>query len=141
MFERVIQRLDRLAHDLPELVGNEVVNLTLDNFRNESYFGSKWPALSKDYAKRKRRGQGLLRKSTRLFQSIGIVKRSKYTVSVGIKGGRGGKSDPRVYGAVHNRGLRIRGGKMPRRQFLGQHPKQTQELQSLIIEEIQQAFR
>lgn len=158
------QRLEALNQRLPDIIGTEVVNSTVDNFRSESYFGEKWPK-----RKDKKNTRKLLVKTGTLQRSPRVIRSQPGLVVVG--------SDV-PYAEIHNEGgkinraarsetfvrARYRTGKrkgafkpgtttgqgftfknysisMPRRQFLGAHPKLRAEIQKIIKEEISNAFK
>lgn len=152
-FER---RVNYVKEALPEIVGTEVVNSALDNFKTESYFGEKWQERKDKKNKRKI----LVGKTGDLRRSPRIITSSPGLVNVG--------SDV-PYAEVHNDGGKInrasrsetfvrnrfktgtKKGKfkkgttdgqgqtykaysysMPTRKFLGPHPKLKAHLQETI---------
>src|SRR5690606_18034887 len=163
-FQAFQQKVDAINQRLPDIIGTEVVNSALDNFRDESYFGEKWPK-----RKDKTNTRKLLVKTGTLQRSPRIARSQPGLVVVG--------SDV-PYAAVHNNGEiinraarsetfvrnrnsrginkgRFRRGTttgkgftfkaysttMPRRQFLGAHPKLKQHLESVIKEEFTKEFQ
>lgn len=146
---------------LPNMAGQTVVNFALDNFQRQGFLGDsldKWPARKKETARNK--GKAILIQTGRLRRSIRIVKTSGTTVVVG--------SDV-PYAKAHNEGFKgnvkfsahwrsttsfqgMKGVKtlvkphgmnmnMPRRQFLGNSPYLTKQLQRLIVAEIMRAAK
>jgi len=100
--------------------GDKVVELTNNNFRDKSFFGSSWPA--------NKAGTPILVKSGLLRTSIRVQSRSTHTVKVGSVGV--------IYSSIHNYGGVIRQGNrvitIPQRQYLGAHPRQTAAMLLII---------
>lgn len=86
-FER---RVNYVKEALPEIVGTEVVNSALDNFKTESYFGEKWKE-----RKDKKNKKKLLVNTGTLQRSPRVILSSPGMVTVG--------SDV-PYAEVHNDG-------------------------------------
>jgi phage gpG-like protein len=97
------QRFKEVIHRLPVLVGNEVVNFALDNFKRQSWLGETmqpWPKRkdpTKWGTKVKRPGRALLVLNGRLRRSIRVITHTMDSVTVG--------SDV-PYASVHNNGFR-----------------------------------
>jgi phage gpG-like protein len=140
-----IKRLERLSRNLTLIVGEQVVNETVTNFRRGGFFGKKWKPRRPDAPRNE--GRGILIDSGRLFRSIRILTRTLKTVVVG-------STVP--YAAVHNQGLKVRkrparkgrskrrGGasfKMPKRQFIGESKTLSKRLNKLMRDEIKKAFK
>lgn len=163
-FNRFNQKLAQVQQRLPQIVGTEAVNASIDNFKSESFFGQKWQA-----RKDKKNQRKLLIKSGILWRSIRVINATPNRVTIG--------SDV-AYASVHNNGgtisrkarqavvthKRYKSGiskgktlfaknnerasfsqkvnigaysyKMPQRQFLGNHPKLKQRLLKTIETEI-----
>ncbi len=162
--EELERRFKSVAGTLPILVGNEVVNFALDNFKKQGFLGASfqsWNARKNPNAwgqKPKRNGRALLVDSGRLRGSIRVLRTSWDAVVVG--------SDV-PYAKAHNEGLRVGQiqsvkeferkvkGKVqtvraftrhinqdiPQRQFLGDSPYLRERLQRIIGTEILKAFR
>lgn len=164
-FKAFTQRVQQVQQQLPGIIGTEVVNSALDNFKKESFEDNKWPA-----RKDKNNNRKLLIKSGTLRRSISILSQGQSRVTVG---------STLPYAAVHNYGGTInraarsetftrnrhkRGVKkglfrrgtvqqqqgftfkaysysMPKRQFLGATPKLKQHLENVIREELTKAFK
>ncbi|WP_164126098.1 phage virion morphogenesis protein [Sphingobacterium luzhongxinii] len=163
-FQNFLQKVEAVNQRLPDIIGTEVINSTLDNFKDESFFGQKWPA-----RKDKKNTRKLLIKTGTLQRSPRIVRSQPGLVTVG--------SDV-PYAAVHNNGEEINraarsetfirnryktgkkgkmfGGmgafrngttlgqgqtykaysySMPMRKFLGSHPKLKAKLEQTIRDE------
>ena len=88
------QRIQSVQQRLAEPVANEVINATLDNFKNESFDGKPWPKRKS----KKDQSRQLLVKSGRLRRSPRMIASSPMSVSVG--------SDL-AYAAIHNYGGNI----------------------------------
>lgn len=155
-FQNFRQRVEAVNQRLPNIIGTEVINSVIDNFRDESFFGDKWPA-----RQNKKNTRKLLIKSGNLQRSPRIVRSQPGLVVVG--------SDI-PYAALHNNGgeinrnarsetftrNRLKKGKnkgrftrgtnpnkqgftfkassynMPMRKFLGAHPKLKAQLETVI---------
>ena len=69
-FEKFMHKVDEFEQILPEVIGTEVVNSTLDNFKDEAFFGEKWrPRKSKKNTKRILVDTGILRRSVTILRS------------------------------------------------------------------------
>lgn len=169
-FQQFAHRMQTVQQKLPTVIGTEVVNSALDNFKSESYFGEKWQPRKDRKNKRK-----LLVRTGQLLRSPRIVRSSPGMVVVG--------SDV-PYSAIHNNGGatnraarsetfvrnryktgakgRMFGGmgafkkgttagrgqtyksyviNMPRRQFLGAHPHLQKRLKNIIKQEVLDTFK
>ncbi|SMG35597.1 phage virion morphogenesis protein [Sphingobacterium psychroaquaticum] len=163
-FHAFQQKIEQAQQRLPDIIGTEVLNSALDNFRDESFFGDKWPA-----RKDKKNTRKLLVKTGALQRSPRVIRSQPGLVTVG--------SDV-PYASVHNNGEEIsrnarsetfirnrhtKGKKkglfsrgitrgqgfsfkaytysMPRRRFFGAHPKLKEHLQQIIKEEFQNALK
>lgn len=163
-FQNFLRKVEAVNQRLPDIVGTEVINSTLDNFKDEAFFGEKWPARKDKKNKRK-----LLVKSGALQRSPRVVRSQPGLVSFG--------SDL-PYASIHNNGgeinraarsetfirNRYKTGKkgkmfggmgafskgttpgqgqtykassynMPMRKFLGSHPKLKVKLEQIIKDE------
>src|SRR6185437_5917160 len=87
-------KLELALNNLPLIVGNEVVNYSLESFDRQSWDGMPW----KERESKKDSGRAILVKSTRLKRSIRIISSSPNSVIVG--------SDV-PYAAIHNNGGEI----------------------------------
>lgn len=168
-FDQFFQRLQQVQQHLPDIVGTETVNSALDNFKDQSFEGEKWPA-----RKDKKNKRPLLVNRGILRRSVGIMAKGHNWVSAG---------SPLVHASIHNYGGTINraerselftrnrhkkgklgkmfGGmgafrkgtspgkgmtfkaysiSMPRRQFLGATPKLKMHLENVIKEEIVKAL-
>jgi|SRR5690606_22293235 len=163
-FSEFTRKVEAVQQRLPDILGTEVVNSAADNFKDESYFGDKWPK-----RKDKKNTRKLLVKTGTLHRSPRIIRSQPGLVVVG--------SDV-PYAAIHNNGgninraarsetfvrNRYRTGKrkgmfkrgttkgqgltfrnysinMPVRKFLGPHPKLKQNLQDIIKDEFTKEFK
>jgi phage gpG-like protein len=169
IFNQIRNQLERKLSQLPAIVGNEVVNYSLDAFEKQSWEGKAW-----DKRKSKKdTGRALLVKSARLKRSIRIIRSTLNSVTVGTDV---------PYARVHNEGERINrqarsetfvrnrylkgpkskmfGGmgafkkgtkegeglsfkaysyNMPQRQFLGNTPALRARIRKVVIEHMNQA--
>jgi len=167
-FDSFIQKVQEVNTKLPDIIGTEVINATIDNFKTSSYFGEKWP-------KRKdKKTHALLIKSGALHRSHRIVRSQPGLVIVGSdipyaeihnNGGTINRA-PRSETFVRNRYKTGKKGKMfggigafrkgttagkgqsykaysmtmPMRKFLGPHPKLKENLEQVIREEFNNEF-
>jgi phage gpG-like protein len=139
----------------PRIAGKVAVDLFKQNFRDEGFFGQAWKEVKRrqgedmqQQASERRawsRGEGSRRRwnrqSSNILTGTGDLGRSiEYrfpgngTVQIFTSERAFGSKEP--YGRVHNEGLRAGRGKgfqMPKRQFIGDHPK----LRQTIAEEIE----
>lgn len=84
-------KLEMTLNQLPLIIGNEVVNYSLEAFEKQRWDGTPW----KQRQSKKDTGRAILVKSTRLKRSIRIVSYTPSSVIVG--------SDV-PYAAIHNNG-------------------------------------
>lgn len=133
--------------DLPRIAANEAASLFRKNFQDESFFGDKWEEVQrrqpktvkyktksgKEKTKSVKKGKGadgsrkiLTGRTADLGKSIGIK----------IEPNRAVVYSDRPYSAAHNEGTstagRGRNTKIPKRQFIGNHPV----VQAAILKEI-----
>ena len=85
--------------------------------------GTKWPELSPDYAKRKKKGGGILELSGDLRDSLVHLVTGKTSVAIGTN---------LIYGATHQFGDPRRN--IPQREFLGISPENEAQINGLIDE-------
>ena len=122
--------------DLPKRIGNRVVRMTKQNFQDEGYFGKRWKEVKRRKGHNKRyKGSDTRRKIlTGRTGNLGrSVKAKPEKASVTIY------SDL-PYSAAHNEGTATAGRghrtRIPKRQFLGDHPKVQQATKEIIEKEI-----
>lgn len=138
---------DKMAHikidieraindDLPKKVGNRIVRMTKQNFQDEGYFGKRWKEV------KRRNGHGR--------RSNGSDTRRKILTGRTGDLGRSIKAEPEKasvtiysdlpYSAAHNEGTNNAGRghrtSIPKRQFIGDHPKVQQAVRDTIEKEI-----
>lgn len=69
-FNRVMAKVQNFQERLPDIVATEAINATVDNFRDESYFGEKWkPRKDKKNKRKLLIKSGTLQRSPRIFVS------------------------------------------------------------------------
>jgi phage gpG-like protein len=159
--EQFQQRLKELQSEFkniysryaPRAAGKIAVDLFKQNFKDEGFFGERWLEVKRRQSSRntkvisrgKRKGQTVATnafgRSKILTGATGDLGRSitykledNGTVIIFTDPSSFGSKEP--YGRVHNEGLRAGRGSgftMPKRQFIGDHPK----LRQAIIEEIE----
>lgn len=163
-FAQFQQKVNAVQQRLPDIIGTEVVNSSLDNFRSESFFGEKWEERKDKKNKRKLLIKtGTLQRSPRIVSSmIGhvVVGSDIPYASVHNNGGtinRTARSETFVRNRFKNgtkKGLFKRGTtagqgmtfkaysySMPVRKFLGSHPKIKSHLLKVIKEEFTNEFK
>ncbi|WP_338813442.1 phage virion morphogenesis protein [Bernardetia sp. Wsw4-3y2] len=96
--EQYIKSLAKKIEDIPTIVGNEVVNYSLDAFKKQGWDGDAWKA-RKPSAKRNSK-RALLVDTGRLRRSIRIRKKGSNFVIVG-------SNVP--YAPAHNQGAKLTG--------------------------------
>lgn len=126
--------------DIPRKVGNRIVRMTKQNFQDEGYFGKRWQEVKRRQPHRKGHSKHYNGSDTRrkiLTGRTGDLGRS-------IKA-RPDKASVTIYSdlpysAAHNEGSQNAGRghrtKIPKRQFLGDHPKVEKETHDIIEHEI-----
>lgn len=134
----------KIAHaindDLPKLVGNRVVRMTKQNFQEEGFFGARWKEVKRREPHRKGHGKRYKGSDTRRKILTGrtgdlgrSIKAKPEQASVTIY------SDL-PYSAAHNEGTQNAGRghrtRIPKRQFLGNHPKVEQATKEIIERKI-----
>jgi len=169
-FTQFAQKVQNVQQRLANIIGTEVVNASLDNFRTESFEGQKWPA-----RKDKKNRRKLLVKTGALQRSVRIVSSSLTRITVGSdlpyaeihnNGGiinRAARTEMFIRNR-HQRGRlgKLFGGKgafrrdtkpgkgttyksytinMPQRRFLGSSPRLKNHLQGIIKEEFLNEFK
>ncbi|WP_286767171.1 MULTISPECIES: phage virion morphogenesis protein [Sphingobacterium] len=151
-FER---RVNYVKEALPEIVGTEVVNSALDNFKTESYFGEKWKE-RKDKKNKKKLlvNTGTLQRSPRvILSSPGMVtvgsdvpyaevhndggtisRASRSETFIRNRYKNGSKKGRFKKGTTDGQGQTYKAYSysMPMRKFLGPHPKLKAHLQETI---------
>jgi len=126
--------------DLPKKIGNRVVRMTKQNFEDEGYFGKRWKEVKRREPHRKGHSKRYKGSDTRRKILTGrtgdlgrSIKAKPEQASVTIY------SDL-PYSAAHNEGTQNAGRghrtKIPKRQFLGNHPKVEQATKEIIEREI-----
>lgn len=94
LFARIKERLERKTAELPEVIGNEIVNYALDAFDKQAWEGQQWD-------KRKSKKDP----SRALLIKSGILRRSIRVVRTTATGGSVGTDVP--YARIHNEGGEI----------------------------------
>lgn len=142
---------DKMAHikidieraindDLPKRIGNRVVRMTKQNFQDEGFFGRRWKEVKRRQGGRRYRGSDTRRKIlTGRTGDLGrSIKAKPEKASVTIY------SDL-PYSAAHNEGTATAGRghrtRIPKRQFLGDHPKVQQAAKEIIELEISKILK
>lgn len=132
-FDRINRNLDRMATNLPRMMGNAMLNHSKQAFRDQGFTDS---ALS-PWAKRKRgnkadrrtsRSRAILIDSGNLRRSLRVAKATFRETRVGSYG--------IPYAARHNRGL----AGMPRRQFVGRSVKLNKKMERIAMREFRKVF-
>lgn len=169
-FNAFLHKFEEVNRILPAVIGTEVINSAIDNFKSESYFDEKWkPRKDKKNTRKLLVKTGTLQRSPRIVRSqpglvivgsdvpyaeihnnggtINRAARSETFVRNRYKTGRLGK----MFGGMgaFRKGTTAGKGQtykaysitMPMRKFLGSHPKLKSHLEDVIKEEIQKAFK
>lgn len=158
-FRKIQQDLAQTFRELPAIIGEEVVNYSLDAFEEEAWDGKPWP-LRKNPTKWGQRDDShrkLLVKTLKLKRSIRVAQliEDKIVMSVG------GSDVP--YAKVHNNGFvgnvtqtvegHLRRGKegkiirvktffrtinqnIPQRQFYGNSPFLKERIKKIVLQEV-----
>lgn len=169
-FREFQRKVDAVQQRLPAIIGTEVVNSALDNFRSESYFGEKWqPRKDKKNKRKLLIKTGALQRSPRVITSmIGHVTvgsdieyasvhnngetinraarsetfvRNRY--KTGDKGKMFGGMGAFKKGTTPGQGQTYKAYSysMPTRKFLGPHPKLKRHLEQEIKKEYENEFK
>ena len=132
---RIRQLLER---DLPDKAGNLALSRFKENFQNEGFFGRKWKEVKR---RLNPKTKGAARTSKILTGQTGDLGRS---LQMTPQPGKATITSDLPYSAAHNEGTstagRGRHTRIPKRQFMGEHPKLTKEIEELIKREIDKAI-
>ncbi len=148
---RFFQKIKGFLNHLPYFIGNTAVNEFKNNFKTESFFGKKWQARSSKYNRNK--GRGVLTDTGNLRQSIQVLNHSSKQVVVGTH-------DNIPYAKIHNEGgilyipphkrvssknkrFNVKGYsyKLPKRQFMGDHPILRTQIKKEITNKLKTLFK
>lgn len=122
-FDRVLANVDKMKQELPRVLANDAVRYFNDSFRKAGWDGQRWETPKRKipgtyeykYPKKNakiRQSRAILVQSGRLRRAVATsVKLVSFNVIRFVV--------DLPYAAVHNEGGPIRGGKMPRRKFMG----------------------
>jgi phage gpG-like protein len=149
---------DKIA---PKIAGNIAVSKFKQNFQDGGFFGKKWKEVKRRTmpVKTVTRGKRIGKKYQ--YPSPAQQKRKILTGDTGdlgrsieLKQAANGKavihtsltafSSKEPYGSVHNEGLRsgrAKGFKMPKRQFIGEHPKLNKAIIDKLKEYLNKIFK
>jgi phage gpG-like protein len=95
------KRFKSVLGRMPRILGNEVVNFTLDNFQRQGFLGNSfepWAKRKEGWGKDNRKGRAVLTNTGRLRRSVRIVQATQDMVVIGTDV---------PYAKAHNEGLRI----------------------------------
>lgn len=162
-FNTFAQKVADFKLQLPQLIGTEVVNSTINNFQTESYFGDKWPARkNKKNTKKLLVNDGFLKRSVRIVSSTpnsvtigtdipyarihndgGVINRKARQAIITHKAYKGGKYKGKTLFAKNNKrasysqkaSIGAHTINIKQRQFLGPHPKLKEHLLNTIKNE------
>lgn len=127
-----LRKFEAEINQLLTTMGNEAVNHFVKSFPNQGFEDetvNKWRPRKR--IARKERGKAdraILIQSGRLWRSIRIVRRSKYSITVGTDV---------IYARRHNDGL----SGMPKRQFIGNSAKLQRKLTARLKKQIEKIFK
>jgi phage gpG-like protein len=96
-YKEVIAKLKKLAAEIPEIAGNEMVNHALDNIRAQGFEGTKWPPRKAGAPRNE--GRALLIDTGDGMRSIRVTRKTGEYVEV----------DANDYMEAHNTGATISG--------------------------------
>ena len=133
---KIRQQLER---DLPLKAGNLALRRFKENFQKEGFFGRRWKEV-KRRLNPKTKGAARTRKI--LTGQTGDLGRS---LQLSVTTGRATITSDLPYSAAHNEGTstagRGRHTRIPQRQFMGEHPQLTKEIEELVRKEIEKALK
>lgn len=163
-FEKFQAKVNAVQQRLPEIIGTEVINSSLDNFRSESFFGQKWiPRKDKNNTRKLLVKTGALMRSPRIVSSmighvvvgsdipyasahnngdiINRMARSETFIRNRYK--KGTKKGLFKRGTTSGKGMTFKAYSysMPVRKFLGSHPKLKLQLETVIKLEFAAEFK
>lgn len=128
-----------LERDLPLKAGNLALRRFKDNFQKQGFFGRRWREVKR---RQNPRTRGAARSRPILTGQTGDLGRS---LQLTTQPGKAMIESDLPYSAAHNEGTstagRGRHTRIPRRQFMGKHPKLTKEIEELIKREIDKAIK
>lgn len=132
-FDRLNGNLDRMARDLPRMLGVEMLNHTKQAFRAQGFTGSSFSAWQRRKTqnradRRTNKQRAILVDSGNLRRSLRVRKATFKETAVGAYGV--------PYASVHNRGL----NGMPKRQFVGRSKVLNKKLERIVMREFRKAF-
>jgi phage gpG-like protein len=140
---QAIKEYDNTIPDIINFMGNTAQTHFVRSFRDQGFTDetlSKWQPrkgeLSGGIARVRKRsrdsGRAILVKTGALRRSIRKVNRGKLAVSI---------VSNLPYARVHNEGLPIRGGRMPKRQFVGHSKRVDRKIRERINSRITRIFK
>ena len=145
--ERLTALEERIKEDALKIIGNTAVRMFKENFQEEGFFGQRWREVKRRQPQRSRRGSGrapvdaqrkILTGTGDLGRSIEVAETGEGRVKVWTNPDiMTGSKEP--YGKVHNEGLpagRGAGFVMPKREFMGDHPKLQEAVKEALEKEL-----
>ena len=154
-FEQQLNQLKRDAErfvktDAPAYAAEQAVKMFKENFQKEAFFGSKWKEVQRRQASFKRNGKtvknylkGAKRTRKILAGDSGYLGRAPEKKIPGD--GTAEVYNDASYARVHNEGLTAGRGKgkfkMPKRQFIGAHPKLENAIKVVIEKQLNNLFK
>ncbi|MBQ8958877.1 MAG: phage virion morphogenesis protein [Bacteroidales bacterium] len=133
LVKRYIKAVNR---DAPRRAGQVAVRFIKENFDKEGFFGQQWPNVKRRTNPPKGKGKKAAANHRILTGDTGNLRRS---IQFEVGNAEVTVFSDLPYSAVHNEGLRAGRGKgfqMPRRQFIGDHPKLAEALTKAVQDEI-----
>ena len=129
----------QMEHDLPLKAGNLALRRFKENFQKEGFFSKRWKEVKRRQDPKTR---GAARTRRILTGATGDLGRS---LQLTVETGRATITSDLPYSAAHNEGTstagRGRHTHIPQRQFMGEHPQLTRELEELVRKEIEKALK
>lgn len=154
-FERLLKDMERdvdrfISTDAPAYAAEQAVKMFKENFQREGFFGSKWKEVQRRKASFKRNGKTIKNNVKGAKRTRKILTGDTADLGRGVKKKITGYGSAEVYGdvkyaRVHNEGLMAGRGKgkfkMPKRQFIGNHPRLNKAIVTVLEKRINDLFK
>lgn len=128
----------QLEHDLPRKAGNLALRRFKENFQKEGFFGKRWKEVKR---RQNPKTKGAARTRRILTGNTGDLGRS---LQLTVRTGQAVIESDLPYSQAHNEGTNTAGRgrhtRIPQRQFIGEHPSLTKEIEELVKKEIDKAL-
>lgn len=154
-FAQMALNVKTAQKDAIRRAGHEVARLFRQNFVEQGFFGEKWQDVKRRELRtvnyRTKGGKTKQKSATRAKGAdgkrgilFGRGRNLSRSIKVKIEGNKAIIYSDLPYSAVHNKGLRAGRGKgfiMPKRQFMGDHPRVHEKAKEIINQEINKALK